>query len=107
MRLYQLLIAGTALSTAVTTAGFGATIPVGTSTGTAIYNPIDLNPADGCPCGAEIRVGASPGAVGTWTMSGGQAFSIGSPPGVTGTDASPYVGVGRGNSSSNGTITLT
>lgn len=103
MRLYTILIASTALSTMLADASFAATIPVGSSTGAAVYNPINLNPADGCPCGAEVRVGQ--GSPGTWTLNAGQTFSIG---GVTGNpDAAPYLGVGRGNSNSVGTVTLT
>lgn len=104
MRLYQILIATTALSTGLATASFGATIPVGTSTGAAVYNPTNLNPADGCPCGAEIRVGQ--GSDGTWTLNSGQTFSIGQAV-SNDPNAGPYVVIGRGNSGSHGTVTVT
>src|SRR4051794_12165365 len=80
MRLYQLLIATTALSTGLATASLGATIPVGSSAGSAVYYPSDLDPADGCSCGESVQVGGSPGAVGTWIMSAAQTFSIGGAP---------------------------
>jgi len=101
----RLLILCTALSPIFGSAAFGATLPIGTATGTTVYFPPDSSSADGCPCGADAEIAKGVNTTGSWTLSGGQTFSLteGAP---NDPNAASYLLVGR-KSGANGTVTLT
>jgi hypothetical protein len=102
----KFLLMTTAVAAAMLSqAAVADTIPLGAISGDTVYYPEDSSSSGSCPCGGEIGVGTTAGQPGTWTLDGGQAFSLLSG-GISSPSAAPYFAVGR-NPGAIGTVNFT